>query len=43
MTSAEPEAPLYLGALEASGELTDEQRKALFDSVTVRPSVPTKR
>jgi len=34
--AAEPEGPFYLGALEASGELTDEQRKALFDSVTVQ-------
>jgi CRP-like cAMP-binding protein len=31
----ESEAPFYLGALEASGELSDEQRKALFQSVTI--------
>jgi CRP-like cAMP-binding protein len=31
----ELEAPFYLGALEASGELNDEQRKALFQSATV--------
>jgi hypothetical protein len=35
---AEPEleAPFFLGALEASGELTDAQRRELFRSVTVQ-------